>query len=81
MSEVASLHSIYTFGLRTSQAIFAQDLISLTAEPLFDRIMRALSLTEEDDEATYRALRVIFRFVLAIALLRVFAHVLELSAV
>ena len=43
--------------------------------------MRALSLTEEDDEATYRALRVIFRFVLAIALLRVFAHVLELSAV
>ena len=81
MSEVASVASIYTFGLRTTQAIFVQDVITLSAEPLFDRIVAAVGLSEEEDPMTHRVLRVIFRFVLAIAGLRVLAYALGLRAV
>ena len=45
----ASLASVYAFGIRTSQAIFVQDTISLFADPLFERLVAALGI---DDPAS-----------------------------
>ena len=88
----ASLASVYAFGIRTSQAIFVQDTISLFADPLFERLVAALGIDERagcsgsngsngnngnnDSTATgaaalfYRALRVLFRFLVAIVSIR-----------
>ena len=43
MGEAASLSSVYAFGIRTSQAIFVQDIISLFAEPLFDSVVATVA--------------------------------------
>lgn len=42
----ASLASVYAFGIRTSQAIFVQDTISLFADPLFERLVAALGIDD-----------------------------------
>ena len=51
MSEpaTASLASVYAFGIRTSQAIFVQDTISLFADPLFELVVAAIGI---DDPAS-----------------------------
>ena len=90
----ASLSSVYAFGIRTSQAIFVQDTISLFADPLFERLVAALGIDERagcsgsngsngsngnngnNGAVTgaaalfYRALRVLFRFLVAIVSIR-----------
>jgi hypothetical protein len=45
----ASLASVYAFGIRTSQAIFVQDTISLFADPLFELFVAAVGI---DDPAS-----------------------------
>jgi hypothetical protein len=45
----ASLASVYAFGIRTSQAIFVQDTISLFADPLFELVVAAIGI---DDPAS-----------------------------
>ena len=97
----ASLASVYAFGIRTSQAIFVQDTISLFADPLFERLVAALGIDDpascgghanghgghgssnntsgsgsngSNSNATggtfYRALRVLFRFRVAVVSIR-----------
>ena len=85
----ASLSSVYAFGIRTSQAIFVQDTISLFADPLFERLVAALGIDERagcsgsngngnNGNGTAagaaalfsRALRVLFRFLVAIVSIR-----------
>jgi hypothetical protein len=48
MSEpaTASLASVYAFGIRTSQAIFVQDTISLFADPLFELVVAAIGIDD-----------------------------------
>jgi hypothetical protein len=48
MSEpaTASLASVYAFGIRTSQAIFVQDTISLFADPLFELVVAAVGIDD-----------------------------------
>ena len=86
MSEpaTASLASVYEFGIRTSQAIFVQDTISLFADPLFERVVAALGIEDADGSCTstgtlYRALRVLFRFIVAIASIRCAGYLLGLA--
>jgi hypothetical protein len=42
----ASLASVYAFGIRTSQAIFVQDTISLFADPLFELVVAAIGIDD-----------------------------------
>ena len=79
MGEAASLTSVYAFGIRTSQAIFVQDIISLFAEPLFDRVVATAGIADSVDPTVYRALRVLFRFVVAIASLRCVGFLLGIA--
>jgi hypothetical protein len=122
MSEpaTASLASVYAFGIRTSQAIFVQDTISLFADPLFELVVAAIGI---DDPASgahgahgasantgaganasagahgangngghgahgtapnchgtmYRALRVLFRFLVAIVSIRLVGFALGIA--
>ena len=120
MSEpaTASLASVYAFGIRTSQAIFVQDTISLFADPLFELLVAAVGI---DDPASgahgahgasgnagahgasgsasgssahgahgasanpnchatmYRALRVLFRFLVAIVSIRLVGFALGIT--
>jgi hypothetical protein len=79
MGEAASLTSVYAFGIRTSQAIFVQDIISLFAEPLFDSVVATAGIADTIDPTVYRALRVLFRFVVAIASLRCVGFLLGIA--
>jgi hypothetical protein len=79
MSEAASLKSVYSFGIRTSQAIFVQDVISLFAEPLFDGVVLVAGIEDSIDPTVYRALRVLFRFIVAIASIRCAGYLLGLA--
>lgn len=79
MGEAASLSSVYAFGIRTSQAIFVQDIISLFAEPLFDSVVATAGIADTIDPTVYRALRVLFRFVVAIASLRCVGFLLGIA--
>ena len=79
MGEAASLSSVYAFGIRTSQAIFVQDIISLFAEPLFDSVVSTAGIADTIDPTVYRALRVLFRFVVAIASLRCVGFLLGIA--
>jgi hypothetical protein len=122
MSEpaTASLASVYAFGIRTSQAIFVQDTISLFADPLFELVVASIGI---DDPASgahgahgasanasgntsagasgngahgahgahgasanpnchgtmYRALRVLFRFLVAIVSIRLVGFALGIT--
>jgi len=125
MSEpaTASLASIYAFGIRTSQAIFVQDTISLFADPLFELLVAAVGIDDPANGAhgaggnsantnlsagasgnagagasahgahgangasgnqnchgtMYRALRVLFRFLVAIVSIRLVGFALGIT--
>ncbi len=81
MSEpaTASFASVYSFGIRTSQAIFVQDVISLFAEPLFDRVVAAVGIDDSVAPLMYRVMRVLFRFLVAVASIRCVGRLLGMS--
>jgi hypothetical protein len=71
----ADAASLYAFGIRSTQAVFVQEALSIVIEPVFALLMSWLELPDDTRAARahvsmYRVTRALFRFVASIMLLR-----------
>ena len=71
----ADATSLYAFGIRSSQAVFVQEALSIVIEPAFAILMSWLELPDDTRAARshvsmYRVTRALFRFVASILILR-----------
>ena len=69
--------SLYAFGVRSSQAVFVQEALSIVIEPIFAILMSWLDLPDDTRAARshvsmYRVTRALFRFIASILILRLF---------
>jgi hypothetical protein len=67
--------SLYAFGVRSTQAVFVQESLSIVIEPVFALLMSWLDLPDDTRAARshvsmYRITRALFRFVASILILR-----------
>ncbi|NDC43014.1 MAG: hypothetical protein EBZ77_15930, partial [Chitinophagia bacterium] len=67
--------SLYAFGLRSTQAVFVQEALSIVIEPAFALLMSWLELPDDTRAARshvsmYRVTRALFRFVASLLILR-----------
>jgi hypothetical protein len=76
----ADSESLYAFGLRSTQAVFVQEALSIVIEPAFALLMSWLELPDDTRAARshvsmYRVTRALFRFVASLLILRLSAVV------
>ena len=67
--------SLYAFGLRSTQAVFVQEALSIVIEPAFALLMSWLELPDDtravrSHVSMYRITRALFRFVASLLILR-----------
>ena len=74
-SVTADSVSLYAFGLRSTQAVFVQEALSIVIEPTFALLMSWLELPDDtrasrSHVSMYRITRALFRFVASLLILR-----------